>query len=90
MILRCISRIFVKELESEEATSWNKVHVPVSFSVGCNLEGVETCHVLSEDPEVLTSKVVDILLEMAGKKYRAAEWFELEQVRFRKCIIWRN
>ena len=31
----------VEEIDSEEGTAWNKVHVPVSFSVGCNLEGVE-------------------------------------------------
>ena len=29
----------VEEIECDEGTSWNKVHVPVSFSVGCNLEG---------------------------------------------------
>ena len=34
-------------LEVEEGTSWNKVHVPVSFSVGCNADRVETCHVSS-------------------------------------------
>ena len=55
-----------------EGTSWNKVHVPVLFSVGCNLEGVEMCHVSSKDPVELTSKLVGILLEMADKKYRAA------------------
>ena len=27
-------------LEVEERTSWNEVHVPVSFSVGCNMDGV--------------------------------------------------
>ena len=32
----------VEELDSEKGKSWNKMHVPVSFSVGCNLEGVET------------------------------------------------
>ena len=37
----------VKELDSEESTSWNKMHVPVSFSVGYNLEGVETVQVSS-------------------------------------------
>ena len=37
-------------LEVEEGASWNKVHVLVSFSVGCNVDGVETCHVLSKDP----------------------------------------
>ena len=62
----------VEELDSEEGMSWNKVHVPVSFSVGCNLERVETCHVLSKDPEELTAKLVGTLLEMADKKYRAA------------------
>ena len=41
----------VQEIESEEGTSWNKVHVPVSFSVGCNLKGVATVHVSSKDPD---------------------------------------
>ena len=41
----------VEELDSEEGTSWNEMHVPVSFSVGCNLEGVKTVHVSSKDPE---------------------------------------
>ena len=62
----------VEEIESEEGTSWNKVHVPVSFSVGCNLEGVETVHVSSKGPEELTAKLVGTLLDMADKKYRAA------------------
>ena len=53
----------VEEIESEEGTSWNKVHVPVSFSVGCNLEGVDTAHVSSKDPEELTAKLVGTLLE---------------------------
>ena len=67
----------VEELDSEESTSWNKMHVPVSFSVGCNLEGVKTVHVSSKDPEELTAKLVGMLLEMADKKYRAAvERFE--------------
>ena len=64
-------------LEVEEGTSWNKVHVPVSFSVGCNVDGVETCHVSSKDPGELVSQFVAILLEMGEKKYRAAvERFE--------------
>ena len=62
----------VEEIEYEEGTSWNKVHVPVSFSVGCNLEGVKTKHVSSKDPEELTAKLVGTLFEMADKKYRAA------------------
>ena len=62
----------VQEIESEEGTSWNKVHVPVSFSVGCNLEGVETVHVSSTDLDELTAKLVGTLFEMAHKKYRAA------------------
>ena len=62
----------VEEIECEEGTSWNKVHVPVSFSVGCNLEGVKTKHVSSKDPEELTAKLVGTLFEMADKKYRAA------------------
>ena len=37
-------------LEVEEGTSWNKVHALVSFSVGCNVDGVETCHVSRKDP----------------------------------------
>ena len=28
----------------QEGTSWNKIHVPVLFSVGCILEGVEMEH----------------------------------------------
>ena len=67
----------VEEIESEEGTSWNKVHVPVLFSVGCNLEGVETVHVSSKDPEELTAKLVGTLLEMAKRKYEACvERFE--------------
>ena len=61
----------VEELDSEEGMSWNKVYVPVSFSVGCNLEGVDTCYVSSKDPEELTVKLVGMLLEMAKKKYEA-------------------
>ena len=61
----------VEELDAEEGRSWNKVHVPVSFSLGCNLEGVEMVHVSSKDPEELTAKLVGTLFEMADKKYRA-------------------
>ena len=39
----------------QEGTSWNKIHVPVSFSVGCNLEGVETEQRSSKDPSELLS-----------------------------------
>ena len=64
-------------LEVEEGTSWNKVRVPVSFSAGCNVDGVETCQVSSKDPRELISQFVDILLEMGEKKYRVAlERFE--------------
>ena len=82
----------VEEIESEEGTSWNKVHVPVSFSVGCNLEGVETVHVSSKDPEELTAKLVGTLLEMAKKKYEACvERFEhifeqLEQLKVQEMV----
>ena len=70
----------VEELDSEKGTSWNKMHVSVSFSVGslfspgvgCNLEGVETIHVSSKDPEELTAKLVSMLFEMADKRYRVA------------------
>ena len=58
-----------EETESEKGTSWNKVHVPVSFSVECNLEGVDTVHVSIKDPEELVSQLVGTLLEMAKKKY---------------------
>ena len=57
----------------------------MSFSVGCNLEGVKTKHVSSKDPEELTAKLVGTLFEMADKKYRAAvERFEyiFEQINF--------
>ena len=57
----------VEEMEYEEGTSWNKVHVPVLFSVGRNVDRVETCYVLSKDPEELTSKLIDILMNMADK-----------------------
>ena len=64
-------------LKVEERTSWNKVHVPVSFSVGCSLDGMETCHVSNKDPGQLVSLFVVILLEVAKKKCRAAvERFE--------------
>ena len=82
----------VEEIESEEGTSWNKVHVPVSFSVGCNLEGVETVYVSSKDPEELTAKLVGTLLEMAKKKYEACvERFEyifeqLEQLKVQEMV----
>ena len=55
----------------QEGTSWNKIHVPVSFSVGCNLEGVETEHCSSKDPSQLLAQLVDVLMEMAKKKYEA-------------------
>ena len=73
----------VEELDSEEGTSWNKMHVSVSFSVCCNLEEVKMVHVSSKDPEELTAKLAGMLFEMADKKYRAAvERFEyiLEQI----------
>ena len=79
----------VQELDPEEGTSWNKVHLPVSFSVGCNLEGVETVHVWSKYPEELTTKLVGTLFEMTDKKYRAAiERYEyvFEQIDDLMCI----
>ena len=57
--------------------------MPLSFSVGCNLEVVDTVHVSSKDPEVLTAKVVGTLtlLGMIHKKYRAAvERYIFEQL----------
>ena len=59
----------VDELEMlQEGTSWNKIHVAVSFSVGCNLDGVETEHRSSKDPGELLSQFVDVLMEMANRK----------------------
>ena len=64
--------------------------MPVSFSVRCNVDGVETCYVSSRDPGELVSQFVAILLEMGEKKYRAAvERFEyifeqLEQLKVQK------
>ena len=43
----------IEELDLEEGMFWNKVHVLVSFTVGCNLKGVEMVHVSSNDPEEL-------------------------------------
>ena len=43
----------------------------MSFSVGCNLEGVETEHRSSKDPSEILSQSVDVLMEMAKKKYDA-------------------
>ena len=83
----------VEELDSEEGTSWNKVHVPVLFSVGCNLEGVKTVHVSSKDPEELTAKLVGTLFEMADKKYSAAiERYEyvFEQIDDLMCMEHHN
>ena len=79
----------VEELDSEEGTSWNKVHVPVSFSVGCNLEGVESCHVSSKDPEELTSKLVGMLLEVAKKKSEACvERYEYIFEQLEQLKVW--
>ena len=47
-----------EENSLEEETSWNKAYVPVSFSVGCNMDGVETCHVSSEYPGELVSLLI--------------------------------
>ena len=55
----------------QEGTSWNKIHVPESFSVGCNLEWVEMEHWSSKDPSELLSQFVNVLMEMAKKKYEA-------------------
>ena len=59
-------------LETEEGMSWNKVHVPVSFSAGCNVDRMETCHVSSKNPGELVSQFVVIFLETDEKKDRAA------------------
>ena len=61
------------------------------FSVGCNLEGVDTCHVSSKDPEELTAKLVG-MLEMVKKKCEACvERYEyifeqLEQLKVQEMV----
>ena len=49
----------------EEGTTWNNVHIPVSFSVGSNLDGTETFYVSDKDLAHLVSKLVRKLLEIA-------------------------
>ena len=45
--------------------------------MGCNLEGVETEHRSSKDPIELLSQFVDVLVDMAKKKYEACvEYYE--------------
>ena len=44
--------------EMEEGTTWNNVHVPVSFSMGSNLDGRETFHVSDKDPAYLLIKLL--------------------------------
>ena len=39
--------------------------------MGCNLDGVETEHRSSKDPGELLSQFVNVLMEMANKKYEA-------------------
>ena len=81
-----------EEIESEEGTSWNKLHVPMLFSVGCNLEEIDTVHVSSKDPEELVSQLVGKLLKMAKKKYEVCvERYEyifeqLEQLKVQKMM----
>ena len=64
----------------------------MSFSVGCNLEGVETVHVSSKDPEELTAKLVGTLLEMVKKKHEACverlEYIfqQLEQLKVQEMV----
>ena len=48
------------------------MHVLVSFSADCNVDRVETCHVLSKYPGELVSQFVVILLEKGENKYGAA------------------
>ena len=48
------------------------MHIPVSFSVGCNVDEVETFDVSSKGSGEVVSQFVVILLEMCEKKYRAA------------------
>ena len=57
----------------EEGTTSNNVHVPVSFSVGSNLDGAETFHVSDKDLAHLVSKLVGKLLEIAVLKYDASK-----------------
>ena len=56
------------------------------------MEGVETVHVSSKDPEELTAKLVGTLLEMAKRKYEACvERFEyifeqLKQLKLQEMV----
>ena len=43
----------------------------MSFSMGCNLEGVEMEHQSRKDSGELLSQFVNVLMEMAKKKYEA-------------------
>ena len=66
--------------------------MPVSFSVGCNLEVVDMVHVSSKDPEELVSQLVGTLLEMAKKMYEicveCCEYIfeQLEQVKVQEMV----
>ena len=85
-------RDFDEKMNADEENSLGveQVYVPVSFNVGCNVDGVETCHLSSKDPGELVSQFVVSLLEMGEKKYGAAvERFEyifdqLEQLKVQK------
>ena len=66
----------VEEIESEEGTSWNKVYVPLSISVGCNLEGVETCHVSSKDPEELAANQSSDILQQSQNRPTGDRWLK--------------
>ena len=57
----------------KKGMTWNNVHVPVSFSVGSNLDGAETFHVSDKDLAHLVSKLVGKLLEIAVLKYDASK-----------------
>ena len=56
-----------------EGMTWNNVHIPVSFNLGSNLDGVETFHVSDKDPARLVSKLEGKLLEIAGLTYEASK-----------------
>ena len=76
----------VEEIESEEGTSWNKVHVPVLFNVGCNLEVADMVHVSSKDPEELTAKLLGTFLEMAGVERHKYIFEQLEQFKVQEMV----
>ena len=71
----------VQDREQEELgehTTWNKVHVPISYSVSSNVPGaMDVCHFASADPKELINHFVGTLLAIARQKEQSThERFE--------------